>query len=76
MTPAIEARLQAICDRHAQLVAQLGQLDASSMGHAEMALANKELADLEPVVEAVGELRAKRREVSRRWRRRALGFRA
>lgn len=65
LTPAVEARLQGICDRHEQLVAQLGGPEASDLGHADISRLNKELAELEPVVGAVAELRARRKEVRR-----------
>lgn len=64
VTPAIEARLQHICDRHAQLVTQLGGPDAAALTPQEMGKLNKELSDLESVVQAVEEWRHIKAEVA------------
>jgi len=63
VTPAIEARLQHICDRHAALVKQLGDPASASMPPQEMAKLNKEASDLEEVVIMVEAWRSTQREV-------------
>ena len=64
VTPAIEARLDHICNRHAQLVTQLGGPEGSSLPPQEMGKLNKELSDLESVVHAVEEWRSIKAEVA------------
>jgi peptide chain release factor 1 len=64
LTPALEARVAAIGARHAALVARLGAPSAAALGHAELARANKEAAELAPVVAAAGALAAARAELA------------
>lgn len=57
ISPAIEAQLQSICDRHAHLSEQLGGERSSQLSPREIASINKELSSLDPVVCAAGEWR-------------------
>ncbi|KAL4447668.1 hypothetical protein ABPG75_004887 [Micractinium tetrahymenae] len=63
ITPAIEAQLERIRQRHGELLQQLSGDAMSRLSPADMARLNKELSDLEPIVEAVDALQAKRSEL-------------
>lgn len=63
ITPAIEAQLERIRQRHDELLQQLSGEAMSQLSPADMARLNKELSDLEPIVEAVDAWRAKRSEL-------------
>lgn len=64
LTPGVRKQLDRIGERHAALLEQLGGDAMNRLAPAEMARLNKELSDLEPVVEALAELQRKQEEVS------------
>eukprot|EP00887_Chlorella_sp_A99_P003068 scaffold9.g3068.t1 len=63
LTPGVRAQLDRIAERHAQLLEHLGGDAMNQLSPAEMAKLNKELSDLEPVVEALEELQRRQQEL-------------
>lgn len=61
----MERQLERIVARHAQLLSEVGGDNMARLGAQDIARLNKELSDLEPVVEALGQLRTKQAEASR-----------